>query len=311
MGFVLKQVFFGAILPGLVALAAVLASRRPWRREAGGSDALSSVSRPRLAGPDLSGWGEALGLGAGYLAAHAAIKGWPPFPPILAEHKLFALAAGFAVWGILVSATRLPAEARWVVGVFALLAMPWWFLKDLAPAYQPSILTALGWGVAVATLWVSLDVIVEEKSRGACVPLSLGWAAGAAAGFIAWFGNVASFAQFLGALGAGLGACVLVAWWNPRAGLGRGGVAVAVPIWAALVIGGCYHGDAPKGPSLLLLLAPLACLLRIAQPMRSLRPWLATLLTAVLVLALCAGAAGWAWAIQETPDFSGAADLPY
>jgi len=239
MTFFAQQLWWGAVLPAVIAFIVLVVSWRAWRRE--------GVS---------THWGTPLALALGYLFAHWRIVGVPlSFPPVDLNDWLFVTAMVATIWGIvehlIAGQTLLRGAGRAVLAA----VISWLILRPLmgnvwqgVSAYIWWISLAVGWW-----LWWSLQVRLAATVPGVLVPLVLSMVAGGG-GFVLLWSNSSSLSQLSGAVAAVVGATIPLLLWRVGGSIGSGGVAfvagvlgliwlnaiafVPVPIWriAALVI---------------------------------------------------------------------------
>ena len=282
--FTTREILYTAAVPAAVALVALLASWRPWRRE-----------DPVLRGQ----WGGALAAGVAFLAAYALLDGEvPAWPPDQARHWLFYLAAGLTLLGLLDAAAH------------ALLHVPDWLRAELALGASAAIVLCLfqsllrsdewpapvaatwviGMTVVLHVAWVSSEVLVARLPRGAGPAVLFVFTAGVA--LVCMLSGSLVYGRLAGVLAVVCGVAFAVALAAPGFTPARGAVSVIVPLSVAVVFLG-YHLaglDATNG-SLLLAGLLLPWLARVPW-LAGRRPWVRATV-AVLLALLPVGAGTW------------------
>jgi hypothetical protein len=260
----------GALLPAVIAGVAFALSWRAWRR----GDA-----------PARAGWGGAVGVAAGYLAAHAAIVGRPPLPPIETTHWLFLFVAIAGALGVIESFWSAPAFVRWIPRVALAAALVGLTLRTKMK-YSWSGGEAAIWlaaaGVVVLLVWISIDA-AGERERGVALPVALMTWAAAMGAILAASGN-ASYGQLAGAWGATMGGAWVVAILQPNLSLARGATTVAATLAAGLWLNGFFYTEMPRwvGGS---LLAPAAAIWALRfGPISRMAGWARAIVVAAIVL---------------------------
>jgi len=240
----------GVLLPAVISGLVLALGWRIWSREPRGSGAYAG----------------ALAIALAYLAAFAAIVGSPASLLPGSERTpsgldwLFWLVALFALgfafearcprrWivvpravagallveGVLRNTFRREwsglTDVAWLLGLVALLLVPWWSLERLA-----------------------------RKRPGASAPLVL-WASAASLAGVAGLSGSVKLAQLSGAVAAALGAAVVLSWWRPRVSLSGGGVAVALLVLFGLGLNAHFYSYTTATDVLLLAAGPVMPLL--------------------------------------------------
>jgi hypothetical protein len=236
-----KMLMVSAVMPAILAGAALALAWRVWRRDGDGNR---------------GAWGGAAGLALAYAAGHLGLVGAPPFPPVEATQWLFWLALLAGLWGAMEDRLRLLARVR--LGGRVILAI-------VLPVALARPLVTYSWGAGKGTLYVALlgiavaalSWIVQrtaERRDGALVPALLLVVATGSAGLLVMSGS-ALLGQLAGLLAAASGAALVLAFWRPRVSLAGGGVTVAVLLLSGLWITGFFYAEMPL-PSA--ILAPLS-----------------------------------------------------
>lgn len=256
----------GAILPALVtALLLLPLLRRRW----------FAVVSP-------------IALGLGYLAGHVAIIGWPQrWPPVEGRDLMPYVVLVGALIGVV---TGLAGPAKWPLRVIGAAVLPWLLLRSYVRytwSAGESAMHLLGLTVVLTAVWTLLDRVAASQ-RGAVVPLGLALTATATAIAVGVSGT-ALFAQLAGALAAGLGVLVLVAW-HDRQSSSRPIVPLAALALATIWITGHFYAELDAWAAVLLVVAP--CLLGLHRRFDARRPRRAVLLTLLCLLVPLAGAVG-------------------
>lgn len=148
-----------------------------------------------------------------FLAAYALTSGVPPFPPRASTQKVFYVALGSGLAGVVLELARATPLAARVVAAVAALAVAAWLGWPLARSVGGIAYLmwagAAAWGVVAS--WRSLPD--RDAGLAPAVPL-LAAAAGSAA--IAYFGATLSAAMYGAALACSLGGFMLWNWPKPR-----------------------------------------------------------------------------------------------
>jgi hypothetical protein len=282
--FTTREILYTAAVPAAAALAVLLASWRPWRRE-----------HPVLRGQ----WGGALAAGAAFLAAYALLDGQvPAWPPDQARHWLFYLGAGLTGLGLLDAVA------------YAVFHVPDWVRAEVALAASAGIVLCLfgsllrsdewparvaatwvvGMTVVLHVAWVSTELLVARLPRAAG-PAVLGvFAAGVA--LVAMLSGSLVYGRLAGVSAVVCGVALVVALTAPGFTPARGAVTVIVPLSVAVVFLG-YHfaGLDVRDGSLLLAGLLLPWLARVPW-LAGRRPWV-RVTVAVMLAILPVGAATW------------------
>lgn len=249
-----KDLVFGVLVPAVIAGLVLLAS---WGARSSAPGSAPSPARGRTSG--------ALALGLATLAGYAYLFG----PPVAPEEGRVLAARDWIPWvvalGVALYALALVPRAGGAIALAAppalLLLLAWLSLRSqLGRTLSAVELAAVVAGLTLA--WASIEALAR-RVRGASVPAVL-WVVVSAASLAALQQHLASLAQLAGALAGGLGAAVVLAWWNPRLSLAGGGVAVALVVLAALLVNAVHYATLPPLAAELVLLALLT-------------PWLAHL----------------------------------
>jgi hypothetical protein len=222
-----SALFFGLVVPALVAAAIVLAGR--------------TAAAPR------SAWIAGAALAAAYALGHAGFHGRPAIPPRAVEEWI-PLAAGVAA----------------VAGVVTARSAPWlgWILRTAV--LGASLALWLGpmmthrWTAAHSAAWLggllglALAALSPLAAWSACATALGGTAAALALSGSVALGQLA--AAGAAAAGGGLAATAVRA----TSPIGRASVADVAVLGAGLVVCGTFYSELPRSSAVLLFLAPLA-----------------------------------------------------
>lgn len=230
-------------------------------------------------------WGVALSLGAAYAVGHVVLLGDPEFPPTQVEDWSVPLALAAALVGACISHPRAGDSLAWVgrllltFGILNAVLTPLISQWDaLRVFYSVQAILAL-----ILIVWASLDELAERVT-GVTVPLTLTLTAAAAA-YLPVLGGAHPLGQRLGVLMLVMLAAAAMALFRRSMSLARGGVAVYVTVLSSLLLCCVFYGDdVPMVAALTIALTPLLAWVRASPTLSSMRPWLATGLTLILVL---------------------------
>jgi hypothetical protein len=264
-----------AVLPASVVAGVLLVlGWRPWRR---GESAVREA-----------GWSGALAFAAAYALGHALSEVLPPFPPREATHRLFYIALGAGLVGLLDG--RLRGVPRLALRAAAAALVPWWLLRTFVQRWETgeTLLQVGGLALGLLVLWCGLDALAARR-RGPSLPLALWAVASCTSAALVISGN-ATYSMFAATLAGSLGASIVAAWLAPELSLARGAAAVLSILLACISIGGVYLSDLPMASALLLGAAPLAAWVGEA-PFAAHRSPLVAALIRFAAVALVAGAA--------------------
>jgi hypothetical protein len=233
----------GLCLPAGVAAAVLLATALIAR----------FVGRPALGDA-----GVTLALGAGYIAGHAAIHGWPPIPPLETTQWLLPLAVLGTALGLLADFWR---GGTWLRGVLWLLvaeSVVWVFLRPLLDPQNEvhvELPILLGVALGVACFWRALEALVE-RTEGPSLTLALTVTLAAAAVVLLLAHDLIE-CRLAGALLAASMGCLLVGAFTRKARLSRGGATVCALLLAGLGLDGHFYAGLPTASAILVAIAPL------------------------------------------------------
>ncbi len=233
-----RSLVFSIALPALIAGSVLLLAWRAWRRDA-------SASAP---------WSAAPALGLAFVAAYAALVGWPPYPPVEATQRLVyqMLVASF----VLAIVVWRPGNARItsIVRAAFSFALPGLLLRSYIEyrwSTTQDILWVAGLGLATFVFGLGLDASAK-RNDGIVSPFSwlISWTAFA---IVLVLSHSALLAQLAGGVTAALGAACVVGLLHPRLALAPGGTAVLAWLWAGLSINAAFYAEG--SPVALVILA--------------------------------------------------------
>jgi hypothetical protein len=235
-----NELIHGVLVPAIVCglvLAAIWASR------ASGGD--QSPARRQ--------W-TALAIAAGFLAGYHAIAGLPVLPS--ESRRLAALdwMPWLVIAALVVSLVQSFSAGRrvpsWIwSALVCVLVVLLSFLGKLgsdAPWLHFAIMAAV-----LFLAWQSADALAR-KLPGPAVPAML-WVVATATAVSAVLSHSAKIAQLDGALAACLGACVVVALWNPLLSAAGGAVAIAMTVLGVSWLNAVHYADLPPLAGMLLI----------------------------------------------------------
>jgi hypothetical protein len=182
-----------------------------------------------LAGPGSGAVAAGAAIVLGFVAAHIVIFGLPALPPNGASQKVFYIAVGAVLFGLIVDVTQPPDGVARLVAVIAIAAAIAWLLGPQVSLRNP---VALVWpGGLILAAWLAVYGRLEAL-RGemltAPVMILVASVTLAAVGF---YGHTASGSQLAAALAASAGGYVLANWPVVRMPVGMAVVASsAVPL---------------------------------------------------------------------------------
>ncbi len=155
-----------------------------------------------------------------FVAVYAVLEGAPPFPPVASKQKLAYLAAIAIVLGFLLDAFRAETTAvRAVAAFFPLGAVLWLAERQLfgSPSVDFILLLLALWLAAVLSLWLLEFAartehlrIDDAAEKGGLDAPTVMMVAAFAGGAVSLFGAFIGLAQLSVAIGAALGAFMLV-----------------------------------------------------------------------------------------------------
>ncbi|MCC6909490.1 MAG: hypothetical protein IT430_16240 [Phycisphaerales bacterium] len=240
--FIEKQLVWTVAMPLGIAIVCMLIAWRPWQHQ-----------REAVRG----WWGGALAIGLAYLVGHVAINRWPAIPPASTDDVLFLLAVAATAVGLLES-MRMPAWLRWSIRAMLAAAVSWFMLSmGFRSSNSAGALAAwtVGQAAVILIVWTLLERLAERRT-GPSIPLAFSLMI-AVASIYFFKGGSGKVAQLSGLLAASLGGTALVAMFVPRVSAARGMLAIAVPLYMALIL---YSWQYPKplGTPVILAAAPLA-----------------------------------------------------
>jgi hypothetical protein len=245
-----------------------------------------------LAGrPVLGDAGMTLAIGAGYVAGHRAIHGWPPIPPLETTQWLLPVAVVGTALGLLADFWRGGTWLRGVIWLLVAEGLTWVFLRPLLEPQNEAhveLCVALGIAVFIAFFWRALESLAQ-RTEGPSLTLALTDTLAAAAAVLLLAHNLIE-CRLAGALLAASAGCLLVGAFVRKARLSPGAATVCALLLAGLGLDGHYYSDLPTWSAILVAIAPLSLWLGQVWPLKGARPWArGLLLTLALILVLGAG----------------------
>lgn len=281
--FTTREIIYLTAVPAGVALVALVAAWRPWRR-----------------GVVLRGhWGGAVAAGAAFLTSYALLDGQvPAWPPAQARHWLFYLAAALTVLG-LVDATlgafvHVPNWLRGEVALAAAVLVVLFPFSSLLRADAWTAVVAVEWMVgmivALHVVWVSAETLSRRLPRAAAPLVVFVFTSGVA--LVMMLSGSLVYGRIAGLMAVVSACASVVSLASPSFSMSRGAVTVIVPVTVAVIYLGYHLVDPGVGVAngALLLSSLLLPWLANLPPLRRRRPWV-RVLVAVLLAALPVGAA--------------------
>ncbi len=272
MNFLAQQILWGAVLPGLVALALLIAFN--WRLGRGAGVSLH--------------WGTPVALSAGYLFAHWRIVGLPlSFPPVDSNEWLFVTGFVVMVWAIVEHFTARWGSVRMAGRLVLSGAIAWLVLKPLMGSVWQGSAWYLWWGGLTLCwwLWWSLQAGLTERIPGPLVPLVLSMVAGGG-GLVLLWSNSSSLSQLGGAVAAVVGALVPPLLWRRDVLVGTPAIAPAAGVLGLVWINGIAFVPVPVWRIAFLAIASLTPLLALLPAFKKKSPWLSLVVCAVITAIL-------------------------
>lgn len=246
-----------------------------------------------------------LSVAAAYPAGHAAIVGWPAFPPVEATQWLVYLALGAGALAALGGRNPLAGWWPWASRLALAVAVPVLLLRPLV-THRWNALQSATWIGGSALVIVALTKALEalgRRSGAGPAPLALAVCAAAGSAVLLVSGS-ALVAQLASVLAGTVGALTLAAWIRPQRAV-SGALFPAVAVYAGLLLAGLHYVEVPATSASLLAAAPLSVWLTRVRPLRGLTAW--KLRAAAVVLALLPGIAAFVVAWNRT----GRGGFPY
>jgi hypothetical protein len=249
------------------------------------------------------GWLGALALGAGYMAGHLGVLGWPrSLQTTLTTEWLPLYAALLGVGLGVLEAGRFERGWRWLPRFAASAVLLGFMLKaKVVNTWEAG--EAVGWIAAAAVgcgvSWLFLDVLRHSPPTPDDVEVGEG-GPGAALAALALLSSTAVVLVMGSSLKLGLLGGVLAAAWGPFLVLTwfrrdvpalRGAFPVLLLVWQALVLRGVFYASLPKLAAVLLIGSFFGSGLG-TWPLWHRRPWWHGALAATGLLLVFAGAAG-------------------
>jgi hypothetical protein len=247
----------------------------------------------------------ALGIGAGYLAAHAAVA-WPS-GDVTDRIPFVALAA--ILLGVFESLRPAPAWAHWEN---RLLLTALVIGSVLGPLFETMTASREGYSrlgeIALAMLvsWANLEALARRLPPAA-FGLTIGLTTVGAAIILLVAGNMV-LCQLALALGSSLGATWLLSLWWPRLTLDRGGIPVVAAVLGSLLICGQFYSMPSDSAALTfgwvmvgLVAAPVLAWIGAIGPIRRRPTWVVSLVVTFATLIPVAVAVGIAIASAPEP----------
>ena len=243
---------------------------------------------PRRGRRDAQPWGPAAAIACAFTIAFIGVSGrWTP--PARDVYAWLIVAAGVAVVVSIIASVG--ERTRWtVVGLsiallVATVALIAWRRKaSLQPAqFWTSVAVTTG---GLVVWWASMEPLAALR-RGATIPLFLSAAAGASA-LVLTDGGTARFGKIAGGAAVALLVVALMAMWLRDLSLARGGVLATAIAVLGLLVCGYYYADVARIDVAIIAAAPLMAWFGELPLIRSRKPWLRFIITAVLVLGVLA-----------------------
>ncbi|MHC4217097.1 MAG: hypothetical protein ACYSU7_01445 [Planctomycetota bacterium] len=253
----LKPLLLGLLVPALVCGGFLLAAGRSGRD----------------GNPRWGGWG-GIGLTLGYLIAHVAVAGWPPWRPVDVTDWLPHVAVAALVVALV--SLRWPRAVRLhrclclaaAAGAVVVVTLPM-IRHTWTPARSVAGLIALS--LTVFAMWTSLSAVSRRVSgAGLAVTLLVVTTAGSVALVLS---RTAKLSQLCAALAAMAGAGLVIAWCKRGSSLGAGAAGVAALLMGYLWIEGWLYAELPAASAVLLAAAPSAAWIWRLTALRRLAPW--------------------------------------
>jgi hypothetical protein len=243
-----RDILWTIVFPAVVAIAAMLASHFPWRR-----DAKSHA------------WGIALALCGAFAVAYIGTSGRPKFPPVEAQGWLVYL--GIVVVLIAIASTWL----RWPVAVASIVivaVMAWLIARPTARSLEPSVFwTGVAATAAVTIVWWALMERLASRRPGGGLPLLMMMWAGAAA-LTVINAHSASLGLVAGTIAVVLGVIGVIGLWLRKVSLSRGGMLALAVLVLGIMLAGHFFADLTRFELILLAVAPLAMWIAEIPPLR-------------------------------------------
>lgn len=295
---VVEQILRGVLLPAVVAGLVLLVAWRPWI----GPDK-SKPDPTEHDQPDLAGiWGGAAAFALAYVAVHLAVGGTPGFLPTDDKQWLPYMAVLAGAAGLVEAFFYQKKWLRWLLRTAAALLTYGLVLGFMIEHHWSAGVTAMWLGALTLGTLAIIDALdsVGEAHPGASLPLAMVVLASGAAVTLAMTGS-AMLGQIMGGLAAASGASLVLAWWQPRLRVSRGGATVFGVLYGGLLAFG-YATTADIPPlaeafahnqtlaTLLAAAAPLMLWIGQQRPLSRLSGWKAATTRALLVALPLAGA---------------------
>lgn len=272
MNFLAQQILWGAVLPGLIALALLIAFN--WRLGRGAGVSLH--------------WGTPVALSAGYLFAHWRIVGLPlSFPPVDSNEWLFVTGFVVMVWAIVEHFTARWGSVRMAGRLVLSGAIAWLVLQPLMGSVWQGSAWYLWWGGLTLGwwLWWSLQAGLADRLPGPLVPLVFSMVAGGG-GFVLLWSNSSSLSQLGGSVAAVVGALVPPLLWRRDVLVGTPAIAPAAGVLGLVWINAIAFVPVPVWRIAVLAIASLTPLLALLPALKKKSPWLSLVVCAVITAIL-------------------------
>jgi hypothetical protein len=254
-------------VPVLFTAIFLLAGRWPAGRE---------VRRPA--------WGTLVAVGAAYAAAHLALLGRPPFPPVTASEWILYGALGALIAAALQRAWPASPWAAWIPRLILVLVLVPLIARPLMQhtwTVMQSVLGVAGTILAWLVFWAFLDRASRDESRRVAWPLTLAVIAGGTSVVLMLSGS-AKYGQLAGALAVAAGVWWLFSMAWERARSGNGSAAVPAFVLGGLAAAGHLFAEMPVLSFALVSVAPVAADLGGMLASKWRKRWAAAALEAVL-----------------------------
>ncbi|MEQ9495805.1 MAG: hypothetical protein RIT81_03080 [Deltaproteobacteria bacterium] len=222
----LLALVLSVVAPAVVAVVLLAVGHRPWGEMKDGR------------------WSLALAIPACAFAAYFAVRGAPAFPP--ADASVWPLWIGVvaAALAVLEAKVELPRVARGAAWLGLALVTAYLVSRpriEFAWDTGDTVAWIAGSTLAIAVVWVALEVRAERVT-GSAVPLAMTiWGAGVAT--VLGLSGTALLAQTAGGVAAALGVATARGVWRQSLPVARAVVGPSVIVLGGLLLGGVHYAD--------------------------------------------------------------------